>query len=259
VLVTQLSPTTTTGESETTITIVGEEFAEYKGCDGVVDVNGNPTDCLVCIIGDYYVSPPVAGKFLNSTHIQCILPPRWKLIDQASVLEVSVSTNNQNFFYDPAVTITIVAPSVTPSTSLSPTHSPPPSATGTPGVHVSTATSTPAVVSTFSSTTTTHTASGTPAVINTFATTHTASRTPPIATNPSATSTPIVGGNNSSSTTTPTRTATRTPAIVNNSSATSTPTVGINNNSGSSSSSSQLEISGFSICIAILFSFVVYL
>jgi hypothetical protein len=83
-------------------------------------VNGDLADCLACVFGDFNVTAPVAANLINSTHITCILPPRSKMIDQSSVLDVWVSKNNQIYFSDTDITLEYISPSASASPSSSP-------------------------------------------------------------------------------------------------------------------------------------------
>lgn len=121
----QVSPSSVNGDSKVEITISGSGFEVFSGCLAAIDVNGDTSDCLACIFGDLEISSPVAANFIDSSHISCDLPPRNSLNDQSPELSVWVSKNNQIYF---ANTNTGISFNSTPSSSTSPLHSPPPSA-----------------------------------------------------------------------------------------------------------------------------------
>ena len=98
--VTSITPTTGPAVGGTNVTVFGNNFELFTGCQPfpATDVNGDSYDCLTCIFGNNINREnPVKATFINSTAVSCMAPSFFNLVQPNRTVSVWVSKNGQLF------------------------------------------------------------------------------------------------------------------------------------------------------------------
>jgi len=120
-----ISPRVGSARGGTVVTIHGDNFEEFSGCQPVntTDVNGEVYDCLTCIFGNNITSEHIVdADIVNNRTITCRAPSYFDLVFPNETVLVWVSKNAQLFTTNPASNFTYLFIEPSPTESLTPSR-----------------------------------------------------------------------------------------------------------------------------------------